>query len=149
MSIKWWVIASSRSIIRSTRWSDKSSPVLTNQVFKCNLESSRITKYQSCSHPHGHKKDSNPTNTFMCVSEWIEKELSHQVSRCCTRGQSEESIAYRWWSLQARGSTLALNPRADVTRSPEQGYQSPNKKDKCPQNPNSYIMVPDIIGVFS
>ena len=29
-------------------------------------------------------------------------------------------------------STLALKPRADVTRSPKQGYQWPHKKDSCP-----------------
>ena len=31
-----------------------------------------------------------------------------------------------------RESTLALKPRADVTRSPKQGYQWPHKKDLCP-----------------
>ena len=31
-----------------------------------------------------------------------------------------------------RESTLALKPRADVTRSPKQGYQWPHKKDMCP-----------------
>ena len=39
-------------------------------------------------------------------------------------------------SAQARKhaseSTLALKPRADVTRSPKQGYQWPHKKDMCP-----------------
>ena len=39
-------------------------------------------------------------------------------------------------SVQARKhaseSTLALKPRADVTRSPKQGYQWPHKKDMCP-----------------
>ena len=29
-------------------------------------------------------------------------------------------------------STLALKPRADVTRSPKQGYEWPHKKDMCP-----------------
>ena len=29
-------------------------------------------------------------------------------------------------------STLALKPRAEVTRSPKQGYQWPHKKDSCP-----------------
>ena len=31
-------------------------------------------------------------------------------------------------STQAKGSTLALNPGADITRSPEQGYQFPTKR---------------------
>ena len=39
-------------------------------------------------------------------------------------------------SMQARKhaseSTLALKPRADVTRSSKQGYQWPHKKDMCP-----------------
>ena len=32
-------------------------------------------------------------------------------------------------STQARGSTLALKSRVDITRSPKQGYQWPHKKD--------------------
>ena len=33
-----------------------------------------------------------------------------------------------------KGSTLALKSRADVTRSPKQGYQWPHKKDVCNAN---------------
>ena len=33
-----------------------------------------------------------------------------------------------------KGSTLALKPRADVTRSPKQGYQWPHEKDLRPPN---------------
>ena len=43
-----------------------------------------------------------------------------------------ESIACRWQIMQVRKSTLALTPRADLTRSPKQGYQCPHKKDCCP-----------------
>ena len=32
----------------------------------------------------------------------------------------------------SKKSTLALKPRADVTRSLKQGYQWPHKKDSCP-----------------
>ena len=32
----------------------------------------------------------------------------------------------------SEGSTVALKPRADVTRSPKQGYQWPHKTDLCP-----------------
>ena len=32
----------------------------------------------------------------------------------------------------SKESTLALKPRADVTRNPKQGYQWPHKKDSCP-----------------
>ena len=32
----------------------------------------------------------------------------------------------------SEGSTLALKPRGDITRSPKQGYQWPHEKDLCP-----------------
>ena len=48
-----------------------------------------------------------------------------------TRDESEESVVHRWGSTQVRESTLALKPRADITRSPKQGYQWPHKKDLC------------------
>ena len=32
----------------------------------------------------------------------------------------------------SEGSSLALKPGADVTRSPKEGYQWPHKKDSCP-----------------
>ena len=37
------------------------------------------------------------------------------VSRCCTRGESEDHIGNKAY----KGSTLALKPRADTTRSPK------------------------------
>ena len=43
-----------------------------------------------------------------------------------------ESIVCRRGNTQARESTLALKPRADITRSPKQGYQWPYEKDMCP-----------------
>ena len=62
-----------------------------------------------------------------------------------------------WTSAQARKrasekSTLALKPRADVTRSPKQGYQWPHKKDSCPtkhlkkksMDPLSYLYRPEV-----
>ena len=49
--------------------------------------------------------------------------------RCRTRGESEGSVVRRRGSTQARESTLALKPRADITRSPKQGYQWPREKD--------------------
>ena len=66
----------------------------------------------------------------MSASTWIEKawlpswplynlQVSHQ--------------RWIWASKKAcKGSTLALKPRAYVTRSPNQGYQWPHKKDLCP-----------------
>ena len=53
----------------------------------------------------------------------------YTVSRCLTRGESEDHTSKKACKKQ---STLALKPRADVTRSPKQGYQWPHKKDLCP-----------------
>ena len=39
--------------------------------------------------------------------------------------------SHKWESMQ-KGSTMALKPRADITRSPKQGYQWPHEKDLCP-----------------
>ena len=50
------------------------------------------------------------------------------VSRCFTRGESEESIAQSRKHTSKR-STLALKLRADITRSPKQW---PHKNDSCP-----------------
>ena len=55
----------------------------------------------------------------------------YTVGRCHTRGESEESVVCRRESTQARESTLALKPRAHITRSPKQGFQWPHKKDLC------------------
>ena len=56
------------------------------------------------------------------------RHAGHQeVSRCCTRGESEDHRGKH----TSEGSTLALKPRADVTRSPKPGYQWPHKKDLC------------------
>ena len=49
------------------------------------------------------------------------------VSRCRTRGESEDHTSEK----THKGSTLHLKPKADVTRSPRQGYQWPHKKDLC------------------
>ena len=54
------------------------------------------------------------------VQVWNRKGSDRQeVSRCHTRGESQESIARRQPSTQARGSTLALKSRVHVTRSPK------------------------------
>ena len=72
---------------------------------------------------------------------------SHQVGKGWCSGAIDRSPSFltghSWpvfpgWSQLGRskhaseGSTLALKPRADVTRSPKQGYQWPHKKDSCP-----------------
>ena len=53
----------------------------------------------------------------------------HTVSRCHTRGESEDHTSDE---VRKKGFTLALEPRADVTRSPKQWYQWPHEKDWCP-----------------
>ena len=54
------------------------------------------------------------------------------ISRCCTRVESKESIARRQRSMQARDPLWLLKPRAGVTRNPKQEYQWPHKKDSSP-----------------
>ena len=70
---------------------------------------------------------------LMLVHKYMDETACHvghqKVSRCHTRGESEESAAHRWWSMQLRESTLALKPRAEISRSPKQWYQWPHKKD--------------------
>ena len=70
---------------------------------------------------------------FSCRSTFSCHASCQEVSRCHTRGESEESIAHRQWNMQARDSSWPWNPRADVTRCPKQGYEWPHKKDLCPQ----------------
>ena len=53
-----------------------------------------------------------------------------EVRRCRTRGECEKQIAHRQRSTQLREYTLALKHKADVTRSPKQGYQWPHKKQE-------------------
>ena len=53
----------------------------------------------------------------------------YTVSRCHTRGEFEDHTGKK---ACKKRSTLALKPRADVTRSPKQGYQWSHKKDSCP-----------------
>ena len=65
----------------------------------------------------------------ICVQDYGSEWLSHhicdqEINRCHTKGESEESIGRQ--SLQMRGSTVAFKPRADVTRSPKQGFQWPH-----------------------
>ena len=53
----------------------------------------------------------------------------YTISRCHTRGESEDHTSEK----ACKESTLALKPRADITRSPKQGYQWPHEKNLCPQ----------------
>ena len=51
------------------------------------------------------------------------KVLGGEIGRCCTRAEPEDSAPAR---KRVSDSALALKPRADVTRSPKQGYQWPH-----------------------
>ena len=53
----------------------------------------------------------------------------YTVSRCRTRGESRDHSSEK----ARKGSTLALKPMADVTKSPKQGYQSHHEKNICPR----------------
>ena len=70
------------------------------------------------------------TNACGCmICKYVNQKSCHagyqEVSSCCTRGESDESIAHRDTMRHAReGSTLTLKPRADVTRSLKRGYVS-------------------------
>ena len=70
------------------------------------------------------------------ASTWIEKA---RLPCWLPRGQ-QVSHQRRIWGInctearkhESKGSTLALKPRVDATRSPKQGYQWLHKKDLCP-----------------
>ena len=53
----------------------------------------------------------------------------YTVSRCCTRGESEDHTSGK----ACKDPSWLLRPRTDVTRSTKQGYQWPHEKDLCPQ----------------
>ena len=53
-----------------------------------------------------------------------------EVSRCCTAGESEESIAYRQQTMR---SILALKPRAKVIRSQNKDTSASTKRTCYPQ----------------
>ena len=82
----------------------------------------------------------------LCASTWMKWLTCHtdcqDISRYHTRGESVESVAWRWWGMQARESTLALKARTDITRDSNRvrchqkskiGVSVAHKKDFCPQ----------------
>ena len=69
---------------------------------------------------HTRSQCSSPTNACMWIRKGLSYHAGHQeVSRCHTRGKSEESIAQSR-KHTSKGSTLALKLGANVTRSPKQ-----------------------------
>ena len=76
----------------------------------------------------------NPTNAcghlickYLDWKGWVDL---YTVSRCCTRGESENHTGEK----VCKGSTWALKPRADVTRSQKQGISDPTKRTCVLQN---------------
>ena len=85
-----------------------------------------------CMDSHGFEPWHKPPPMLVDMSASIER-LSchadpHTVSRCCTRCESEDYTSEK----ACKESTLALKPRADVTRSPKEGHQWLHEKDLCP-----------------
>ena len=80
----------------------------------------------------GHRFKSQPEPApmlaDMSVSTWIKKADLCTVSRCHTRGESEDHTSKKAF----KGSTLAVKPGADITRTPKQGYKWPHEKELCP-----------------
>ena len=56
----------------------------------------------------------------------------YTVSRCRTRDESQEFMACRWQSTQARDPPWLWNPVETSSEVQNRGYQWPHKKDSCP-----------------
>ena len=113
LNINWyWFLSYYRFI-----WGNSKSQTCKRQKY----ESNRILASYLCYTHVG-----NATN---CLA-------GHQeVSRCCTRGESEESVAHRRGSTQARDPPWLLKPTAGITRCLKQAFQWHHKKDLCtPKN---------------
>ena len=85
--------------------------------------------------PEDTDTDSPGPNPHQCLWTHLQvcgsKRLCCQpdFSRCRNKGESEDHTGMK---TGKKGSTLALKPRAAVTRSPKQGYQWSHEKDLCP-----------------
>ena len=79
---------------------------------------------------------SSPTNACLQISrwEWLGCHASHKESAGVVAPEVNLRIPLctRWQSTWARGSTLALKPRAHVIRSPKTGVLVPHKKNWPP-----------------
>ena len=51
-----------------------------------------------------------------------------QMAGVAPEVNAEESVVHRWGSMQVRESTLALKPKACITRSPNRGTSGPTKR---------------------
>ena len=53
--------------------------------------------------------DSSPTNACMCIKTTGLPCWPQEVSRCCTRGESQYTIVCRWQSIQALKAVYLIN----------------------------------------
>ena len=76
--------------------------------------------------------ESRPTSVT-CIGNMIGCYAGCQeVGRYHTRGAETSTVhCVQVRKHTGKGSTLALKPRADITRSQKQGYQWPHKKNSC------------------
>ena len=70
------------------------------------------------------------TSTNACghICKYVDQKGSPAMLTSTVRGESEDHTGEK-----CKRSTLALKPRADVTRSPKQGHQWSHEKDLYPQ----------------
>ena len=71
----------------------------------------------------------------ICGSKRLGCHDLNTVSRCCTRGESENCTGEK----AHKGCNLDLKP--DITQSQRQGYQWPHEKDLCPPKKKEEITV--------
>ena len=72
------------------------------------------------------------TNACRHVCEYVDqKGLAAMLTSIQSAGVASEVNLRITQARKQKGSTLALKPKADVTRSPKQGYQWPHEKDLC------------------
>ena len=92
----------------------------THQNIEVNYERSKIghnvsMKYDIWSHLSLLK---HSWNTFVIENNGKKRETQwmdyQEVSRCTTRGESEESIAHRWQSMHERGFTLVCHQKSEI-----------------------------------
>ena len=84
-------------------------------------------------------------NLHQCL--WTILQVLKKAWLLCWPLYSQQVSHHKWiwgphkWESMQKGSTLALKPRADITRSPKQGYQWPHEKDLCPpKNKNKRML---------
>ena len=79
------------------------------------------------------------TYVQVCGSKRLGCHISHQeVSRCCARVESEESIVCRWWSIQVRNSLWLWNPWQTSPEVQKRGISGLTKNFKKKKNLSAF-----------